>query len=57
MIAIEEVERRILSELQEAGEENIAAMLNTIIEPAENAGQLEQLQQRSKIWCERTLPE
>lgn len=45
MIAIEEVERRILSELQEAGEENIAAMLNTIVEPAENARQVEQLQQ------------
>jgi hypothetical protein len=45
MLAIEEVERRILSELQEAGEENIAAMLNTIVEPVENAGQVEQLQQ------------
>lgn len=45
MISLEEMERRILSELQEAGEENIAALLNTVIEPADDMGQAYQLQQ------------
>ena len=33
MSALSELEIRILSELEEAGEENVAAMLNTIIDP------------------------
>ena len=37
MIATSEVEMRIAAELEEAGQENIAAMINTIIAPAGDA--------------------
>jgi hypothetical protein len=45
MSELSEVERRILSELQEAGEENIAAMINTIIDPTGNADELRSMQE------------
>lgn len=44
MIDTDEVERRILSELQEAGEENIASMINTIIDPIGSANETGSLQ-------------
>ena len=44
MIDIDEIEKRILSELQEAGEENIAAMINTIIDPTGNADETTSMQ-------------
>jgi hypothetical protein len=45
MIAIGEMEDRILSELQEAGEENVAALINTIINPMGDTIELIQLRQ------------
>jgi len=44
MSALSELEIRILSELEEAGEENVAAMLNTIIDPVGDAAELTSLQ-------------
>lgn len=45
MSGLSELEMRILSELEEAGEENIAAMLNTIIQPIGDASEVASLQQ------------
>ena len=45
MIEIDELGRRILSELQEAGEENIAAMINTIIDPTGNADEVNSMEE------------
>lgn len=45
MIEINEMEGRILSELQEAGEENMAAMINTIIDPMGDMVELVQMRQ------------
>lgn len=55
MISIEEMQRRILSELQEAGEENVAAMLNTVIEPVEDMEQVHQFRQALKELAQADL--
>ena len=39
-----EIEMRILSELEEAGEENVCAMANTIFPPTGESSEIEQLQ-------------
>lgn len=45
MIEINEMERRILSELQEAGEENIAGLINTVIDPMGDMIELTRMRQ------------
>lgn len=45
MLSIEEAKLRILSELQEAGEENVAAMANTIFDPSGDRQQIATLRQ------------
>ena len=44
MSGLSELEMRVLSELEEAGEENVAAMLNTITRPVGDATELADLQ-------------
>ena len=43
MINIQEMEARIAAELEEAGQENIAAMINTIITPSGDAAEIAML--------------
>jgi hypothetical protein len=44
MAPLSELEMRILSELEEAGEENISAMMNTVIQPRGEASELLEMQ-------------
>lgn len=53
MIDLTEMEQRVLSELEEFWEENVFAMLNTIIEPAGDAREVASLQQALRGLVER----
>ena len=53
MIDLTEMEQRVLSELEEFWEENVFAMLNTIIEPAGDAREVALLQQALRGLVER----
>ena len=44
MPELSELEMRILSELEEAGEENVAAMINTIMQPVGDSAELTDMQ-------------
>ena len=44
MSRLSELEMRILSELEEAGEENVAAMINTVMQPVGDAAELTEMQ-------------
>src|SRR5437016_4876766 len=44
MTPLSELEMRVLSELEEAGEENISAMMNTVIQPRGEASELLEMQ-------------
>jgi hypothetical protein len=45
MVELIELERRILAVLQEAGEESIAALMNTVLQPAESPAEIEEIGQ------------
>ena len=45
MSRLSELEMRVLSELEEAGEENVAAMLNTVMHPIGDPSELADMQQ------------
>lgn len=55
MTDLTEMEQRVLAELEEVWEQNIFSMLNTIVDPKGDPGEVELLQQAINSLLERSL--